>query len=613
MKPNKPVSLVFRNSSRWRFAVCLQPGLTLAVLKIGLSALVVRAWMFIINEVARESRLSTSDRNLRYPSWHKDAVIYQLHVKSFFDADGDGFGDFAGLTQKLDYLASLGVNAIWLLPFYPSPRRDDGYDVLDYREINPQFGTIEDFTSFVDAAHARGMRVITELVINHTSDQHPWFQRARYAPPGSPERDFYVWSETDDKFAETRIIFVDSERSNWTWDPVARAYFWHRFYSHQPDLNYRNPEVVEALLDIIRFWLDAGVDGFRLDAVPYLVERENTNNENLPETHALLKLIRNMLDTEHPGVILLAEANQWPDEAREYFGAGDECHMAFHFPLMPRIFTAIAMGNAQPIITMVRQTHDIPSDCQWAIFLRNHDELTLEMVSEAERNFLWNTYASDERARLNLGIRRRLSPLMDQDRRRVELLHMLLLSLPGSPVLYYGDEIGMGDNLDLGDRDGVRTPMQWSNGRNGGFSDAASDKLALPVIDDAQFGYRAINVAVQENDAHSLLNWIRRVLAIRAHHPAFARGSIRFLHTGNTAVIAYAREYRNDCVLFAANLSNNGQAAQLDLSPFLGKTPLELFGETKFPAVEQASYSLTFQAYGYFLLSFESGSERSAG
>jgi maltose alpha-D-glucosyltransferase/alpha-amylase len=378
-------------------------------------------------------------------------------------------------------------------------------------------------------------------------------------------------------------------------------------------LNYRNPEVVEALLDIIRFWLDAGVDGFRLDAVPYLVERENTNNENLPETHALLKLIRNMLDTEHPGVILLAEANQWPDEAREYFGAGDECHMAFHFPLMPRIFMAIAMGNAQPIITMVRQTHDIPSDCQWAIFLRNHDELTLEMVSEAERNFLWNTYASDERARLNLGIRRRLSPLMDQDRRRVELLHMLLLSLPGSPVLYYGDEIGMGDNLDLGDRDGVRTPMQWSNGQNGGFSDAVSAKLALPVIDDAQFGYRAINVAVQENDPHSLLNWIRRVLAIRAHHPAFARGSIRFLNTGNTAVIAYAREYRNDCVLFAANLSNNGQAAQLDLSPFLGKTPLELFGETKFPAVEQASYSLTFQAYGYFLLSFESGSERSAG
>ncbi|AGB71783.1 trehalose synthase [Rhizobium tropici CIAT 899] len=553
--------------------------------------------------------MSTIDRNLRYPSWHKDAVIYQLHVKSFFDADGDGFGDFAGLTQKLDYLASLGVNTIWLLPFYPSPRRDDGYDVLDYRGINPQFGTIKDFTSFVKAAHARGMRVITELVINHTSDQHPWFQRARYAPPGSPERDFYVWSETDDKFAETRIIFVDSERSNWTWDPVARAYFWHRFYSHQPDLNYRNPEVVEALLDIMRFWLKAGVDGFRLDAVPYLVERENTNNENLPETHALLKLIRNMLDAERPGVILLAEANQWPDEAREYFGTGDECHMAFHFPLMPRIFTAIAMGNAQPIITMVNQTQDIPSDCQWAIFLRNHDELTLEMVSEAERNFLWNTYASDERARLNLGIRRRLSPLMDQDRRRVELLHMLLLSLPGSPVLYYGDEIGMGDNLDLGDRDGVRTPMQWSNGRNGGFSDAASDKLALPVIDDAQFGYRAINVAAQENDPHSLLNWIRRVLAIRAQHPAFARGSIRFLSTDNTAVIAYAREYRNDCVLFAANLANNGQAVRLDLGPFLGKTPVELFGETKFPVVEQASYSLTFQAYGYFLLSFESEAE----
>ncbi|NTH49215.1 maltose alpha-D-glucosyltransferase [Agrobacterium rhizogenes] len=547
--------------------------------------------------------MSRTQHKLRHPSWHKDAVIYQLHVKSFFDANGDGFGDFAGLTQKLDYLASLGVNTIWLLPFYPSPRRDDGYDVLDYQGISPEFGNLDDFKGFVDAAHARKMRVIIELVINHTSDQHPWFQRARHAPAGSPERDFYVWSDTDDKFAETRIIFVDTERSNWTWDPVAGAYFWHRFYSHQPDLNYHNPKVIEALLNIMRFWLDIGVDGFRLDAVPHLVEREATNNENLPETHALLKLIRKTLDASYPGIILLAEANQWPEQAREYFGEDDECHMAFHFPLMPRIFMAIAKGDRQPIVTMVEQTQDIPESCQWAIFLRNHDELTLEMVTEAERNFLWDTYASDRRARLNLGIRRRLSPLMDQDRRRVELLHMLLLSLPGSPVLYYGDEIGMGDDVELGDRDGVRTPMQWSNGKNGGFSSGSPSGLALPVIDSARFGFRVINVAAQENDPHSLLNWIRHTLAIRAEHEAFGRGSIRFLQTDNSAIIAYLREYRDECLLCVANLSNTPQAARIDLAERAGGVPTELFGRASFPTIGDNPYPLTFQPYSYFWLS----------
>ncbi|RAX37368.1 maltose alpha-D-glucosyltransferase [Rhizobium tropici] len=549
--------------------------------------------------------MNRTERELRYPSWHKDAVIYQLHVKSFFDANDDGFGDFEGLTQKLDYLASLGVNAIWLLPFYPSPQRDDGYDVLDYKSISPEFGSLADFKVFVDAAHARKMRVIIELVINHTSDQHPWFQRARHAPAGSPERDFYVWSDTDDKFADTRIIFVDSERSNWSWDPVAGAYFWHRFYSHQPDLNYHNPEVIEALLDIMRFWLDLGVDGFRLDAVPYLVERENTNNENLPETHELLKRIRKTLDASYPGVILLAEANQWPDEARDYFGEGDECHMAFHFPLMPRIFMAVATGDRQPIVTIVEQTHDIPEDCQWAIFLRNHDELTLEMVTEAERNFMWDTYASDERARLNLGIRRRLSPLMDQDRRRVELLQALLLSLPGSPVLYYGDEIGMGDNVELGDRNGVRTPMQWSGGRNGGFSNGDPETLALPPIDDARYGFRAINVEVQENDPHSLLNWIRRTLAIRSRHEAFARGHICFVDTDNAAVIAYVREYGGDHVLCVANLSKVPQAADLDLRQYADQRPRELFGGAPFPAIGKRPYMLTFQPYGYFWLRLE--------
>jgi maltose alpha-D-glucosyltransferase/alpha-amylase len=517
----------------------------------------------------------------------------------------DGFGDFAGLTQKLDYLAWLGVNTIWLLPFYPSPRRDDGYDILDYEDISPEFGTLDDFDAFVDAAHARGIRVIIELVVNHTSDQHPWFQRARRAAAGSPERDFYVWSGTDDKFAETRIIFVDSEKSNWTWDPIAQAYFWHRFYSHQPDLNYHNPKVVEALLKVMRFWLDMGVDGFRLDAIPHLMEREGTTNENLPETHALLKFIRKTIDANYPGVILLAEANQWPDEAREYFGEGDECHMAFHFPLMPRIFMAIAKADHRPIVSVIERTHEIPEGCQWAIFLRNHDELSLEMVTEADRDFLWDTYAADKRARLNLGIRRRLSPLMEQDRRRVELLHMLLLSLPGSPVLYYGDEIGMGDNLELGDRNGVRTPMQWSQDRSGGFSQAGGDKLALPVMDDAQYGFRAVNVKAQEDDAHSLLNWVRHILNIRRGHKAFARGSIRFLQTDNPAVIAYAREYRDECLLCVANLSKTAQAAHVDLTLRAGEVPRELFGRARFPRIGDVPYALTFPPYSYFWLQLE--------
>ncbi len=532
--------------------------------------------------------------------WHKDAVIYQLHVKSFYDADGDGVGDFCGLTGKLDYIASLGVNTIWLLPFYPSPRRDDGYDISDYRDVSPEYGSIADFQAFVDAAHARQIRVIIELVVNHTSDEHPWFQRARRAPVGSPERDYYVWSDTDDKFSETRIIFVDTEKSNWSWDPVAQAYYWHRFYSHQPDLNYRNPDVVNELLVTMNFWLAKGVDGFRLDAIPHLVEREHTDNENLPETHALLKHVRANLEAKHPEVILLAEANLWQEEAREYFGDGDECHMAFHFPLMPRMFMALAKQSAKPIKTILRQTSSIPDDCQWAIFLRNHDELTLEMVTESERNFLWETYAADKRARLNLGIRRRLSPLMDQDRRRIELLHMLLFSLPGSPVLYYGDEIGMGDNIDLGDRDGVRTPMQWSDHQNAGFSTASPHKLALPIISDPQFSYAAINVADQQGDPHSLLNWMKQMLRLRRRHEAVSRGSLRFVKTDNECVLSYLRAFGDDIVLCAANLSETPQAVRLALPGLEGYVPVELCGGASFPAVGRENYPLTFQPYAYF-------------
>ncbi len=534
------------------------------------------------------------------PLWYKDAIIYQLHIKSFFDANGDGIGDFQGLHEKLDHIASLGANAIWLLPFFPSPRRDDGYDIADYGSVSPDYGTVDEFKAFVEAAHQRGIRVIIELVINHTSDQHPWFQRARHAPAGSPERDFYLWSDTDQKFPETRIIFLDTEKSNWTWDPVAGAYYWHRFYSHQPDLNFDNPQVLEELLGVMRFWADTGIDGFRLDAIPYLVEREGTNNENLPETHEILKKIRASLDSTHPGKMLLAEANQWPEDTSEYFGDGDECNMAFHFPLMPRMYMAIAKEDRFPITDIMRQTPEIPENCQWAIFLRNHDELTLEMVTDEERDYLWNIYAADRRARINLGIRRRLAPLMERDRRRIELMNALLLSMPGTPVLYYGDEIGMGDNIYLGDRDGVRTPMQWSPDRNGGFSKADPARLVLPPIMDPLYGYEALNVEAQGADAHSLFNWTRRMLALRNKHSAFGRGALRFLAPGNRKILAYLREYNGDTILCVANLSRLPQAVELDLAQFAGRVPIELSGMSPFPPIGQLTYLLTLQPYGFF-------------
>ena len=534
------------------------------------------------------------------PLWYKDAIIYQSHVKSFFDSNNDGIGDFPGLISKLDYIADLGVNAIWLLPFYPSPRLDDGYDISEYRDVHPDYGTLTDFRRFVKAAHGRGIRVITELVVNHTSDQHPWFQRARRAKPTAPHRNFYVWSDDDRKYADTRVIFVDSERSNWTWDPIAGAYYWHRFYSHQPDLNFDNPKVLSAVLGIMRFWLALGVDGLRLDAVPYLVEREGTSNENLPETHQILKRIRTEIDRTFPGRLLLAEANQWPEDTKDYFGSGDECHMAFHFPLMPRMYMAIAREDRFPITDIMRQTPPIPDNCQWAVFLRNHDELTLEMVTDSERDYLWNTYAADRRARLNLGIRRRLSPLLERDRRRIELMNSLLLSMPGTPVIYYGDEIGMGDNIYLGDRNGVRTPMQWSPDRNGGFSRADPAALVLPAIMDPLYGYEAINVEAQTRDPHSILNWMRRMLAVRRRHPAFGRGTLTFLYPKNRKVLAYLRQYASDTILCVANVAHSPQAVELDLSQFAGRSPVELNAGTLFPPIGQLTYLLTLPPYGFY-------------
>jgi maltose alpha-D-glucosyltransferase/alpha-amylase len=534
------------------------------------------------------------------PLWYKDAIIYQLHVKSFFDANNDGIGDFAGLLAKLDYIASLGVNTIWLLPFYPSPRLDDGYDIAEYRDVSPDYGSLKEFKTFVREAHARGLRVITELVINHTSDQHPWFQRARQAKPGSRERDFYVWSDTDQKYPETRIIFLDTEKSNWTWDQAAGAYFWHRFYSHQPDLNFDNPRVLKEVLSVMRFWLDMGIDGLRLDAIPYLVEREGTNNENLPETHVVLKKIRAALDAAYPDRLLLAEANQWPEDTQEYFGDGDECHMAFHFPLMPRMYMAIAKEDRFPITDILRQTPEIPENCQWAIFLRNHDELTLEMVTDEERDYLWNTYAADRRARINLGIRRRLAPLMQRDRRRIELMNALLLSMPGTPVVYYGDEIGMGDNIYLGDRDGVRTPMQWSPDRNGGFSRADPASLVLPAIMDPVYGFESVNVEAQSRDQHSLLNWMRRMLMLRRNHHAFGRGTFRLLYPSNRKVLAYLREHEGETILCVANLSRTPQAVELDLSAFAGRVPVEMTGPSPFPPIGQLTYLLTLPPYGFY-------------
>ena len=532
--------------------------------------------------------------------WYRDALIYQVHVKSFFDANNDGVGDFAGVTAKLDYIRDLGITAIWLMPFYPSPLRDDGYDIQDYNDINPSYGTMEDFRLFVDEAHERGIRVITELVINHTSDQHPWFQAARNAPKGSPERDFYVWSDTDQLYADTRIIFLDTEPSNWTWDPVAGQYFWHRFYAHQPDLNFDNPHVLEAVLDAMRYWLDLGVDGLRLDAIPYLIERDGTNCENLPETHEVIRKIRAALDERYPDRMLLAEANQWPEETAPYFGNGDECHLSFHFPLMPRMYMALAQEDRHPITDIMRQTPEIPEGCQWAIFLRNHDELTLEMVTDRERDYLWTFYAADRRMRINLGIRRRLAPLLENDRRKIELLNSLLFSMPGTPVMYYGDEIGMGDNIYLGDRDGVRTPMQWSPDRNGGFSRADPARLYLPTIQDAIYGFDAVNVESQSRIPASLYNWMRRMIAIRRASRAFGRGSLRFLYPSNRKVLAYIREHDGERILCVVNVSRAPQAVELDLSDFSGATPVEMTGGTSFPRVGDLPYLLTLPAYGFF-------------
>ena len=552
--------------------------------------------MEITATVPRPDRAALSEDSL----WYKDAIIYQLHIKSFFDSNNDGIGDFAGLISKLDYIADLGVNTIWLLPFYPSPRRDDGYDIADYRGVHPDYGSLADAKRFIAAAHARGMRVITELVVNHTSDQHPWFQRARQSKPGSTYRDFYVWSQDDHKFPGTRVIFIDTQRSNWSWDDVAGAYYWHRFYSHQPDLNYDNPRVLKEVLAVLRYWLELGVDGLRLDAVPYLVEREGTNNENLPETHEVLKRIRAELDEHYSDRMLLAEANQWPEDAKDYFGNDDECHMAFHFPLMPRMYMAIAREDRFPISDIMRQTPEIPPNSQWAIFLRNHDELTLEMVTSSERDFLWETYAADRRARLNLGIRRRLFPLLEHDRRRVELMNCLLFSMPGTPVIYYGDEIGMGDNIHLGDRDGVRTPMQWSADRNGGFSRAEPSRLVLPTIMDALYSFEAVNVEAQASDRHSLLNWMRRAIAVRRQYRAFGRGTFRLLYPKNRKVLAYLREYEGQAILCVANLARTPQAVELELSEFAGRTPIELDGGSVFPPVGQLSYLLTLSPYGFY-------------
>src|SRR5215468_8145724 len=566
------------------------------------------------------TKSKTSRRNTRFtdlgsdPLWYKDAVIYEAHVRAFHDSNGDGIGDFRGLTEKLDYLQELGITAIWLLPFYPSPLKDDGYDIADYNSINPIYGTLKDFKLFLQEAHRRHLRVITELVVNHTSDQHPWFQRSRRAKPGTAWRDFYVWSDTPDKYRDARIIFRDFEPSNWTWDPVAKAYFWHRFYSHQPDLNYDNPQVAREIMRALDFWLDMGVDGLRLDAVPYLYERENTSCENLSETHDYLKTLRRHVDLKYGDRMLLAEANQWPEDAVSYFGSGkgDECHMAFHFPLMPRIFMAVRMEDRVPIVDILEQTPPIPETSQWALFLRNHDELTLEMVTDEERDYMYRVYASQTKARINLGIRRRLAPLLGNDRKRIELLNMLLLSFPGAPVLYYGDEIGMGDNVFLGDRNGVRTPMQWSSDKNAGFSRASPQALYLPIILDPEYHYEAVNVEAQQGNRHSLLWWMRRVLALRQRHRAFGRGTIQFLQPENRKILAFVRRYEAETILVVANLSRFPQPVELDLAEFKQTVPVELFGRTKFPIITEKPYFLTLSPHAMFWFSLEPIAGRAA-
>ena len=550
------------------------------------------------------------------PRWYKDAIIYEVHVRAFQDSNGDGIGDFRGLTTRLDYLRDLGITTIWLLPFYPSPLKDDGYDIADYTTINPIYGTLRDFKVFLQEAHRRNLRVITELVVNHTSDQHPWFQRSRHAPPGTPWRDFYVWSDTAEKYKEARIIFRDFETSNWTWDHVAQAYYWHRFYSHQPDLNYASPLVQKEIKRVVDFWLDMGVDGLRLDAVPYLYEQEGTSCENLPETHEYLKTLRSHVDQKYGDRMLLAEANQWPEDAVSYFGSGkgDECHMAFHFPLMPRIFMAVRMEDRVPIVDILEQTPPIPETSQWALFLRNHDELTLEMVTDEERDYMYRVYASQTKARINLGIRRRLAPLMGNDRKRIELLHLLLLSYPGTPVLYYGDELGMGDNIFLGDRNGVRTPMQWSSDKNAGFSRASPQALYLPITLDPEYHYEAINVEAQQANPNSLWWWLKRVLALRKRYRAFGRGSIQFLHPENRKILAFVRRFEEETILVIANLSRYPQPTQLDLSEFKQTVPIELFGGTQFPAITDKPYFLTLNPHAafWFLLDPRQGGDYSA-
>ena len=531
--------------------------------------------------------------------WYRDAVVYELHVKAFSDGNGDGMGDFSGLMQKLGYLQGLGVNCLWLLPFYPSPLKDDGYDIADYCGVHPDYGTLDDFQAFLDEAHRRGIRVITELVLNHTSDQHPWFQEARQHP-ASPYRAYYVWSDADDRYRDARVIFRDTERSNWTWDPVGKAYYWHRFFSHQPDLNYDNPAVQEEILKVIAFWLDRGVDGLRCDAVPYLFEREGTTGENLPETHAFIKRVRRFVDDRYGDRMLLAEANQWPEDVVAYFGGGDEFHIAYHFPLMPRMFMAIRQEDRHPIVEILRRTPLIPEGCQWALFLRNHDELPLEMVTAEERDYLYREYAGDPRARLNLGIRRRLAPLLDGSRRRIELLNSLLVSLPGTPVIYYGDEIGMGDNIYLGDRNGVRTPMQWSGDRNAGFSRCDPDRLYLPPIENPLYHYAAVNVDAQERSPASLLNWMKRLIAIRKRFPVFGRGSLEFLDPANRKVFAYLRAGEDETILCVVNLSRFVQPCELDLRRYEGRVPVELFGNTPFPPIGALPYFLTLGPHTFY-------------
>jgi maltose alpha-D-glucosyltransferase/alpha-amylase len=531
--------------------------------------------------------------------WYKDAVIYQLHVRTFCDSNADGIGDFVGLTQRLDYLQELGTNAIWLLPFYPSPLRDDGYDIADYTTVHPNYGTLEDFKTFLNAAHARGLRVIIEMVLNHTSDQHPWFQEAR-SSRDNPKRDWYVWSDTDTKYQGVRIIFIDTEMSNWSWDPISKQYYWHRFFSHQPDLNFDNPAVFEAMWEVMRFWLDLGIDGFRLDAVPYLVEREGTSCENLPQTHAIIKEIRRRLDVSYPGKMLLAEANQWPADVRAYFGDGDEFHAAFHFPLMPRMFMAVKLEDRKPIIEILDQTPPIPENCQWCIFLRNHDELTLEMVTDIERDYMYDEYAIDKTMRINLGIRRRLAPMMENDRRRIELLNGLLMSMPGTPIIYYGDEIGMGDNIYLGDRNGVRTPMQWNGGTNAGFSFADPERLYSPLISNSVYGYQAVNVDSQKRSNHSLLSWMKALIRVRNSSRVFSRGTMEFLRPSNHRVLAYIRELGQERVLVVNNLSSSAQAVELDVQRYKGYIPIEMFGRNLFPRFGELPYLLTLGPYQFY-------------